>query len=72
VRLQPGTDPELFTQLGFHPGDMILNINGAAVTDPSMLSMLRSGRTVRVAVRRLTGTQTLSINTAALGGNAQD
>ncbi len=64
VRVQPGTDPELFAQLGFRPGDLIMNINGAAVLDPSMLSQLKSGGTVRVAVRRLSGTEILAIDTA--------
>ncbi len=72
VRVQPGSDPELFAQLGFHPGDLILDINGMALNDPAMLAMLKSGRTVRVGVRRISGTEILSIDTAALRGSMQN
>lgn len=68
VMLQPGSDGKLFSQLGFHPGDMITHINGMALNDPAMLSLLKSGSTVRVGVRRSGGTEEISVNTAALQG----
>jgi len=71
VRVQPGTDPELFARLGFRPGDLIMNINGAAVLDPSMLSQLKSGKILRVAVRRTSGTEVLAIDTSAFRNSAQ-
>ncbi len=66
VIVQPGGDTELFSQLGFHPGDMITHINGIALDDPSMLSMLKSGGVVRVGVRRSSGAEEISVNTTAL------
>ncbi len=68
VIVQPGPDAELFAQLGFHPGDLITHINGLALDDPSLLTALKSGATVRVGVRRDGGTEVIAVNTASLRG----
>ncbi len=72
VIIQPGTDAELFAQLGFHPGDMITHINGIALNDPAMLGLLKSGGTVRVGVRRPGGTEVISVDTSSLRDYAQN
>lgn len=68
IRLEPGDDPEAFARAGFHPGDMILGINGITLNDPSMLAMLKSGGTLRVGVRRASGAEVISVDSSALRG----
>jgi len=56
VRVQPGSDPELFTRLGLQAGDIVTAVNGIALDSPTraqeIAQTLSASGAARVTVRR--------------------
>lgn len=70
-RLNPGGQPEQFAALGFQPGDVVTEINGTAMSDPSrglqVFESLGESTMANVTVIRDGTPQVLTIDTAQLG-----
>ena len=70
-RLNPGEQPEQFAALGFQPGDVVTEINGTAMSDPSrglqVFESLGESTAANVTVIRNGTPQVLSIDTSQLG-----
>jgi hypothetical protein len=68
--LYPGGNSALFSRLGLEPGDVVIRINGAGVSDPTAsLTQLRSlanGSVLTMEIEREGTTQTLSIDGSIL------
>ena len=69
-RLNPGEQPEQFEALGFQPGDVVMEINGTAMTDPSrglqVFESLGESTVASVTVVRNGTPQVLTIDTTQL------
>lgn len=65
-RLNPGSDPELFKELGLQPNDLVTSVNGLRVTDPSsmggVLNQLTNAASLTVILERHGREETLTIN----------
>ena len=70
-RLNPGEQPEQFAALGFQPGDVVTEINGTAMSDPSrglqVFESLGESTMANVTVIRDGTPQVLTIDTTQLG-----
>ena len=70
-RLNPGEQPEQFAALGFQPGDVVTEINGTAMSDPSrglqVFESLGESTLANVTVIRGGTPQVLTIDTTQLG-----
>ena len=70
-RLTPGEQPERFAALGFQPGDVVTEINGTAMSDPSrglqVFESLGESTMANVTVIRDGTPQVLTIDTTQLG-----
>ena len=70
-RLNPGELPEEFSALGFQPGDVVTEINGTAMSDPSrglqVFESLGESTMANVTVVRDGTPQVLTIDTSLLG-----
>ena len=70
-RLNPGERPEQFAALGFQPGDVVTEINGTAMSDPSrglqVFESLGESTVANVTVIRGGAPQVLTIDTSQLG-----
>ena len=70
-RLNPGEQPEKFAALGFQPGDVVTEINGTAMSDPSrglqVFESLGESTVANVTVIRDGTPQVLTIDTTQLG-----
>ena len=70
-RLNPGEQPEQFAALGFQPGDVVTEINGTAMSDPSrglqVFESLGESTMANVTVVRDGAPQVLTIDTTLLG-----
>lgn len=70
-RLNPGEQPEQFTALGFQPGDVVTEINGTAMSDPSrglqVFESLGESTMANVTLIRDGTPQVLTIDTTLLG-----
>ena len=70
-RLNPGEQPEQFSALGFQPGDVVTEINGTAMSDPSrglqVFESLGESTMANVTVIRGGTPQVLTIDTTQLG-----
>lgn len=70
-RLNPGEQPEQFSALGFQPGDVVTEINGTAMSDPSrglqVFESLGESTMANVTVVRDGAPQILTIDTTLLG-----
>ena len=70
-RLNPGEQPEQFAALGFQPGDVVTEINGTAMSDPSrglqVFESLGESTMANVTVIRDGTPQVMTIDTALLG-----
>lgn len=70
-RLNPGGQPEQFAALGFQPGDVVTEINGTAMSDPSrglqVFESLGESTVANVTVIRDGTAQVLTIDTSQLG-----
>ena len=70
-RLNPGEQPEQYSALGFQPGDVVTEINGTAMSDPSrglqVFESLGESTTANVTVIRDGTPQVLTIDTTLLG-----
>ncbi len=64
--INPGSDPQLFAEVGLKPGDLVTEVNGIRVTDPSkmgdVLNQLTTASALTVTVERNGQLKTLSIN----------
>ena len=69
-RLNPGEQPEQFSALGFQPGDVVTEINGTAMSDPSrglqVFESLGESTMANVTVVRDGAPQVLTIDTTLL------
>ena len=69
-RLNPGGEPEQFQALGFQPGDVVIEINGTAMSDPSrglqVFESLGESTVANVTVVRDGTPQVLTIDTTQL------
>lgn len=69
-RLNPGEQPEQFEALGFQPGDVVMEINGTAMTDPSrglqVFESLGESTVANVTVVRNGTPEVLTIDTTQL------
>ncbi len=69
-RVYPGRDRKQFAALGLRPGDLIKDIDGAALTDPKqameIFQNLGSAEQVSVTVERNGQPQTLVLKTSQL------
>ena len=69
-RLNPGERPEQFAALGFQPGDVVTEINGTAMSDPSrglqVFESLGESTMANVTVIRDGTPQVMTIDTAQL------
>lgn len=70
-RLNPGEQPEQFAALGFEPGDVVTEINGTAMSDPSrglqVFESLGESTMANVTVVRDGAPRVLTIDTTLLG-----
>lgn len=70
-RLNPGEQPERFQALGFQPGDVVTEINGTAMSDPSrglqVFESLGESTVANVTVIRDGVPQVMTIDTTQLG-----
>ena len=70
-RLNPGGQPEQFAALGFQPGDVVTEINGTAMSDPSrglqVFESLGEATMANVTVIRDGSPRVLTIDTSLLG-----
>ena len=70
-RLNPGEQPEQFAALGFQPGDVVTEINGTAMSDPSrglqVFESLGESTVANVTVIRDGTPEVLTIDTTQLG-----
>lgn len=70
-RLNPGEQPEQFAALGFQPGDVVTEINGTAMSDPSrglqVFESLGESTMANVTVIRDGAPQVLTIDTTQMG-----
>jgi type II secretory pathway component PulC len=66
VIVRPAGNPELFAQLGFHPGDVIDGIDGLPLNDPSMLGELSGTQPVTLSVHSPEGDHTVTLPPGAL------
>ena len=64
-RINPGSDPQLFNELGFKSGDLVKEINGVAVDDPtkigSLMTQLTTAKQLSVTIERGGQTENLLI-----------
>ncbi|MCW8888554.1 MAG: type II secretion system protein GspC [Gammaproteobacteria bacterium] len=64
-RVNPGSDPQLFRELGFRPGDLIQEVNGIAVNNPAkignLMNELTSAKQLNVTILRSGRSQNLLI-----------
>lgn len=71
-RLNPAKDPERFAALGFKPGDVVTDINGTAMNDPTqglqVFQNLGESTQATVTVLRDGQPQVLTIDTSQLEG----
>lgn len=69
-RVYPGRDRKQFAALGLRPGDLIKNIDGAALNDPKqameIFKNLGNAEQVSVTIERNGSQQTLTLNTSQL------
>ncbi len=74
-RVYPGSDPRAFKQLGLKSGDLVLNINGMPLNDPSqdqqIFDTLGSSSQATVTVLRDGQQRTLTLNLAQVEQAAQ-
>ena len=72
-RVYPGRDRKQFAALGLRPGDLIKDIDGAALTDPTqameIFQNLGNAEEVSVTVERNGQPQTLILKTSQLALN---
>jgi general secretion pathway protein C len=70
-RVYPGRDRQAFAKLGLRPGDLVTQINGAALDDPSkgfeIFQQMESSVPIAVTIERGGQTQTLVLDTGSLG-----
>ncbi len=70
-RINPGRDRQQFASLGLRPGDVVTDINGTAMTDPSaglqVFEALGESTQATVTVRRGGQDEVLVIDTSSLG-----
>ena len=75
-RLNPGEQPEQFGALGFQPGDVVTEINGTAMSDPSrglqVFESLGESTVANVTIIRDGTPQVLTIDTSLIGELALD
>ena len=75
-RLNPGGEEQRFEALGFQSGDVVTEINGTAMTDPSrglqVFESLGESTAANVTVIRDGAPRVLTIDTTQLGELAQD
>ena len=75
-RLNPGEQPEQFSALGFQPGDVVTEINGTAMSDPSrglqVFESLGESSTANVTIIRDGAPQVLMIDTAQIQAFAEE
>ncbi len=75
-RLNPGEQPEQFAALGFQPGDVVTEINGTAMSDPSrglqVFESLGESTMANVTVVRDGTPQVLTIDTAQIQAFAEE
>ena len=75
-RLNPGEQPERFGALGFRPGDVVTEINGTAMSDPSrglqVFESLGESTVANVTIIRDGTPQVLTIDTSLIGELALD
>jgi general secretion pathway protein C len=66
MRLQPSGNGEVFAQLGFEPGDIMLDVNGLRVTDlrtgPALSQALTETNQASVRIRRNGNDEVLIVN----------
>lgn len=64
--INPGSNPDLFAELGLQAGDLVKEVNGIAVTDPAkmgdVLNQLTTSTALSVTIERNGQVETLSIN----------
>ncbi len=64
-RVYPGRDRQKFVQLGLRPGDLVTEINGNALNDPSqgqqLLKQITESDVINLTVQRSGQTQTLTL-----------
>ncbi len=65
-RVDPGSDPKLFEEVGLEPGDIVTTINGISVTNPAevgnVLNQLTTASEISVTVLRNGVAQSLSLS----------
>ena len=75
-RISPGKDQEQFASLGLLPGDVVTDINGIPMTDPSrglqVFEALGEGAIANVTIIREGEAQVLAINTSQLESLAKN
>src|SRR5262245_16510297 len=74
-RVYPGRNRQQFTKLGLKPGDLVTQINGAALDDPArgleIFKTLEEGNQVSVTVERDGQAQVIVIDPSTLGNLAE-
>jgi general secretion pathway protein C len=69
-RVYPGRNRQQFTKLGLQPGDLVVAVNGTALTDPAsagqIFNTISTMDQVTLTVERGGKTQQLNINTAQI------
>jgi general secretion pathway protein C len=65
-RMEPGSDPQLFNELGLRAGDIVTEVNGLPLANPALMgqviNQLSSAPQLNVVVNRNGTLENLSLN----------
>jgi general secretion pathway protein C len=74
-RVYPGSNPRAFSRLGLRPGDLVTEVNGTALDDPSrgeeIMSTLNSSAEARVTILRNGRQSEVLLNLAQLANDPE-